>query len=152
MHRARQSFFIARAVHPRKNSKMGGYLGRWFYSNSGDNPTDSDTHSVGSDTHSVSSDTSYMSCECDASNLQPEVTTLNFKPATSRSVQSRHVMMFTASTRTGGSTDSLCCTKGVSTHQIRKSHTACMYRWQNATNLTNLLITIASLHDVRCYV
>ena len=130
---------------------MGAYVRKLFYTNSGDGPSP-DTHSVSSDTHSVSSDTSYMSCECDAVNLQPEVTSLNFKPATSRSVQSRHVMMFTASTRTGGSTDFLCCTKGVSTHQIRKSHTACMYRWQNATNLTNLLITIAPLHDVRCYV
>ena len=87
---------------------MGGYLGRWFYSNSGDSPTDSDTNSVSSDTNSVSSDTSYVSC--DAGNLEAEVTSLNFKPATSRSVQSRHVMMFTASTRAGGGTGILCST------------------------------------------
>ena len=82
---------------------MGGYLGRWFYSNSGDSTTDSDTNSVSSDTNSVS-------CECDAGNLEPEVTSLNFKPVTSRSVQSRHVMMFTASTRAGGGTGILCST------------------------------------------
>ena len=80
---------------------MGGYLGRWFYTNSGDSTTDSDTNSM-------SSDTSYMSC--DAGNLEAEVTSLNFKPATSRSVQSRHVMMFTASTRAGGGTGILCST------------------------------------------
>ena len=90
---------------------MGGYLGRWFYSNSGDSTTDSDTNSVSSDTNSVmSSDTSYMTC--DASNLEAEVTSLNFKPATSRSVQPRHVMMFTASTRAGGGTGILCSTHG----------------------------------------
>ena len=85
---------------------MGGYLGRWFYSNSGDSTTDSDTNSVSSDTNSVSSDTSYVSCD---GNLEAE-TSLNFKPATSRSVQSRHVMMFTASTRAGGGTGFLCST------------------------------------------
>ena len=82
-----------------QSSKMGGYLGRLFYTNSGDSPTDSDTNSVSSDTsyvssdtNSVSSGTSYVSCECDAGNLEAEVTSLNFKPATNRSVQSRHVM------------------------------------------------------------